>query len=109
MRKYELHDLDLSESGMTLCGSCPLNADGCSALPKRINSHLYSIVDCSSNTVKLAPDYKTPISESELISALDGLMQAYKSMADSGDCGNWIAEDQKEYKAALAAINNARN
>jgi hypothetical protein len=43
----------------------------------------------------------------ELLVALKALFDDYKSLADSGDCGNWSLEDTDEGKAAIAAIRKA--
>lgn len=107
MRRYELEELDLNEKGHTECRNCPLTSDGCTTLPGRINEHLYHAVECYTSIVKLSPCTTSVTNDSELINALRGLMKEYKSLADSGDCGQWKAEDQKEYKAAEAAISNA--
>jgi len=45
----------------------------------------------------------------ELLEALQLLFESYKSLADSGDAGNWRIEDQPEGKQALAAIERATN
>lgn len=109
MRRYELHELDQSERGRTFCVQCPLYEDKCTTLNGRINAHLINAIECSNHVVKLMELYpiKEIIPESELISASRGLMADYKSIADSGDCGQWEAEDQKAYKAAMTAISNA--
>jgi hypothetical protein len=43
----------------------------------------------------------------ELLEALQGLMREYKQGADSGDWGNWKAEEQDEYIQAQQAIEKA--
>jgi hypothetical protein len=43
-------------------------------------------------------------SEARLREALVQMMAEYKAIADSGDCGNWKAEEQTEYIAARAAL-----
>jgi uncharacterized protein YabN with tetrapyrrole methylase and pyrophosphatase domain len=43
----------------------------------------------------------------ELLEALQGLMKEYKQGADSGDWGNWKAEEQDEYIQAQQAIEKA--
>ena len=46
-------------------------------------------------------------SKNDLLEALQGLMKEYKSIADSGDCGWWKAEDQEKYIIAEKAIEKA--
>lgn len=43
----------------------------------------------------------------ELLDALKDLFASYKSLADSGDAGNWRIEDFPEGKKALAAMEKA--
>lgn len=43
----------------------------------------------------------------ELLEALQSLMKQYKSIADSGDCGFWKAEEQDVYISAQKAIEKA--
>jgi hypothetical protein len=50
---------------------------------------------------------KERIIKSELLEALQGLMREYKQGADSGDWGNWKAEEQDEYIQAQQAIEKA--
>lgn len=40
----------------------------------------------------------------QLVTALRDLFDSYKSLADSGDAGNWSLEDLDEGKAAIAAL-----
>jgi hypothetical protein len=40
----------------------------------------------------------------ELLNALKDLFADYKSLADSGDCGNWSLEEYPEGKAAIAVM-----
>lgn len=44
----------------------------------------------------------------ELLEALESLFDDYKQLADSGDCGCWLLEDQEVGKKALAVIAKAR-
>ena len=44
----------------------------------------------------------------ELLEALEALFDDYKQLADSGDCGCWLLEDQEVGKKALAVIAKAR-
>lgn len=39
-----------------------------------------------------------------LRTALGGIFDSYKALADSGDCGFWSLEELPEGKAALAAL-----
>ncbi len=43
----------------------------------------------------------------ELLEALQFLFNSYKSLADSGDAGNWNIEDQPEGIKAMEAIRKA--
>ena len=45
----------------------------------------------------------------ELYNALAKLLKHYKELVDSGDCGFWNAEDEKEYIEGINAINKALN
>lgn len=45
----------------------------------------------------------------ELGEALQILMKEYKALADSGDCGWWLAEEQDEYKQSQTTLNKYKN
>lgn len=52
---------------------------------------------------------KTVSAKKEMLSALKGLADMVKEGADSGDWGNWEAEDQPAYAEAMRVINKAES
>jgi len=86
----------------------------------RIQSTAYSDVVKSSGLITLedadASVVQSGIEElaklrsinADLLEALEELFASYKSLADSGDAGNWSLEEQPEGKKALAAIAKAK-
>lgn len=51
----------------------------------------------------------TPLTDAsaELLEAVHGLLARYLRLVESGDCGNWFADDEAEVIAARAAIAKA--
>ena len=56
---------------------------------------------------KQIADAKLISAAQDLLETLQGLMKVFKSIADSGDCGWWVAEEQDAYIEAKKAINKA--
>lgn len=55
------------------------------------------------------PTPKAVSAKKEMLSALKGLADMVKEGADSGDWGNWKAEDQPAYAEAIRVINKAES
>ena len=70
------------------------------AISKIFNSSFISDLEFKANARLIA-------SAPELLEALQGLMREYKQGADSGDWGNWKAEEQDEYIQAQQSIEKA--
>lgn len=76
MKKYSLAELDLSENGRSLCGECPLLdglSDECSCGKNGVNRHLYKVIDCSNQVVKLRAPMYLPLYYKRL-SCITGLL-----------------------------------
>lgn len=61
----------------------------------------------TNNQEQAESNAKLIASAPSLLEALQGLMKEYKSIADSGDCGWWKAEEQEKYIIAQKAIEKA--
>jgi hypothetical protein len=70
------------------------------AISKIFNSSFISDAEFKANAKLIA-------AAPELLEALQSLMKEYKQISDSGDCGNWKAEEQNEYIQAQKAIEKA--
>ena len=71
------------------------------------NQHTIKLEIANKNLQEEFSNAKLIAAAPELLEALKGLMREYKQGADSGDWGNWKAEEQDEYIQAQQAIEKA--
>lgn len=55
-----------------------------------------------------AADARLIAAAPDLLEALNGMLEAYESLVNCGDCGYWDVEKDKEVIVARAAISKAK-
>lgn len=71
------------------------------------NGKMICATQSNMNDHEIEANAKLIASSPNLLEALQNLMKEYKSIADSGDCGWWKAEEQEKYINAQKAIQKA--
>lgn len=69
---------------------------------------LFTAVDCYLPLHVCKANIRMAAAAPDLYEALKVLADDYKALADSGDAGNWRAEDQPKYQQALSALAKAK-
>lgn len=69
--------------------------------------------DCIAEDIYVADDpvdtdrWNKRAASKDLLAALQGLLERYTALVNSGDCGTWNPEEEAEVTAARAAISKA--